>query len=373
MVIISVIVFVLLLSILVFVHELGHFAMAKWTGMAVEEFSIGFPPRLFSRKRGETLYSIGSIPFGGFVKIQGENPEAEEDPEQIKADPRSFENKKVRFRILVIIAGVTMNLLFAFVVLCVAFSIGFNSVSQDLTTVPGATLTESRVMVVGIEKGAPADLAGVKPGDLFKGITEPNSGQTTTITTIKGLQDYTASQRNIGIAELDLLIERDGVAKTIRTQLAKEGAALGVYIEPYNKVRVPWYQAPIVAGKEVGAITEVTFKALIDFFGRIFTKAQIASEVSGPIGIYKATAVATAMGFAQVVFLMVVLSINLALLNILPIPALDGGRLLFLVIEGVFRRKIIRAVWEHWINLGGFAAMMLLLLVLTVRDVFRLF
>ena len=240
-----------------------------------------------------------------------------------------------------ICAGVIMNLLFAYVVLCIAFSLGFSSVTQDLTTLPGAVVTDSRILVAGVKAGAPADLAGVKAGDLILGLTGPDQ-QLVKVTSIAGLQAYTKQQRDSGAAELQITLEREGKELTLSSGLQATEAPLGVMIEPYNTVRVPFWQAPKVAAKEMWAIMEVTFKALLDFFGKIFLRAQLAPEVSGPIGIYQATAVATAMGFAQVVFLAVMLSINLALLNILPIPALDGGRLLFLLLEGVCRKKVVR-------------------------------
>lgn len=366
----SILTFLILLGILVFIHELGHFLVAKWTGMRVDEFSLGFPPHIFKRVKGETTYAIGAIPFGGYVKICGENPEDEGVD-----DPRSFDNKPVRSRIAVILAGITMNLILAFVILTVAFSVGFTSVSQDLTQVPGASLRNNRVVVAGADAGTPAADAGIQAGDIITAISPKDKPEEkVTISTIGSLQSFTEIQQKAGVSEVVVYLEREGreVAKDSRLNpLGKPG--LGVYIQSMSAIRVPVWRAPGVALKEMGAILDVTWSMLKDFGVRLFTKAQLDPQVSGPIGIYQATDTATRMGFDQVVFLAVALSLNLALLNVLPIPALDGGRFVFLLLEGIFRRRIIRRHWEQAITVGGFSLLMLLMAVLTARDIFRLF
>ncbi len=368
-VLISIIAFALLLGVLVFVHELGHFMVAKWCGMRVDQFSVGFPPHVFRKRKGETEYVIGIIPFGGYVKIRGENAEEEE-----QEDPRSFDNKPVWQRIAVILAGITMNVLFAFVVLTVAFSVGFSSFAQDLTSEPGAKVVTSRVVIVRVDDKAPAKAAGIKPGDLLKTVSTLDNSQNYTIRTTQELQQYTRAFQEAGIPTIVVNVERDGEPLRIESGIAAPGSpALGVLIQPYNAVRVPFWRAPVVAAKEMGAIIDVTWSALADFGTRLFTKAQLDPNVSGPLGIYQATATATKMGFEQVVFLAVALSLNLALLNVLPIPALDGGRFVFLLSEAIFRKRVIARKIEQAITAFSFMALMGLFVILTIRDVFKLF
>ncbi len=364
--ILTLLAFLLILGILIFVHELGHFMVAKWVGMRVDEFAIGFPPRIWARKKGETTYAINAIPFGGYVKIHGESPENQDE------DPRSFEKKSVWARMAVIVAGVTMNLLFAFVLLTVAFSVGFVSIGQDLQAVPGAVVKHTQVLVSDIQPGSGADKAGLKPGDLIENFVDA-SGSKTAITTVTQLVDFTKTAQQHGVTGTGILVNRDGKELTLQATIAPEGAPLGIYIQPYTVVRVPVWRAPAVAVKEMGIIVQVTWDALRGFASQLFEKAKLDPNVSGPVGIYQATGTATQAGGVATVFLIVALSINLALMNILPIPALDGGKLIFLIIEAIARKRVVGRRLESAITFAGFALLIGLILVLSVRDIIRLF
>jgi regulator of sigma E protease len=365
---ISLLVFALLLSFLVFIHELGHYAVAKWTGMRVDEFAIGFPPKIWSKKKGETTYSLNAIPFGGYVKIHGETPDAEGMSD---GDPRSFDKKPVRSRMAVILAGIAMNILFAFVALTVAFSFGFTSISQDLASRSDATVLRQEVLVAAVGAGSPAEKAGLKPGDLVLGLT-PAGGEETQVASITELITFTRNLQNQGNLQLKVSYDRAGVEQEASVALNPTGPALGINIQSLDTVRVPFWQAPGVALKEMGAILGLTWDALANF-GKKLVRAELDENVSGPIGIYQATATATKMGFEQVLFLAVVLSLNLALLNLLPIPALDGGRFVFLMVEGVFRKKGVHRKLEHWMTSISFFLLIGLMLILTARDIFKLF
>ena len=358
----SLITFIILISVLVFVHELGHFAVAKWVGMRVDEFAIGFPPRVKSVRRGETTYSLNAIPFGGYVRIHGEG--GSEDGE---VDPRAFDQRPVLARIAVILAGITMNVLLAFVALTIAFSVGFNSISQDLTSVPGATVTKDQVLIADVLVGGPGDKAGVKSGDLL--VTAGGVG-------ITKLDDLVARGKNLqatGVKTDVLSLNRDGkiIDLTVNIGLGG-GAAYGLGIQSLQTVRVPVWRAPQVAVKEIWAILRLTWNSLADFGTKLFGHAKLDPSVTGPVGIYQATATAAQTGFAQVIFLMVVLSLNLALLNLLPIPALDGGKFLFLLIELIFRRRVVSHSIERWLVNISFLLVIGLMLVLTARDVIKL-
>jgi regulator of sigma E protease len=367
-VILTLILFLLILGILIFVHELGHFMVAKWMGMRVDEFALGFPPRIWARKKGETTYALNIIPLGGYVKIHGESPDHEEDGE-----PNSFEKKSVWARIAVILAGVTMNVLFAFVILVIAFSVGFVSISQNLQAVPGAVVKHNEVYVADIQKDSPADKAGLKAGDKIKSFIDVTDNSVKTVSTVQELVDYTKAEQTAGHNLITVVFDRDGTAMSAPVTLAAEGPPLGVYIEPYSTVRVPVWQAPKVAVKEIGAIFAITWDALASFGRQLFGHAKLDPNVSGPVGIYQATGSAAQAGVVSVVFLVVALSLNLALLNVLPLPALDGGKFLFLLIEAIAGKRVVGKKFESIITFISFVFLIGLILILSVRDVIRLF
>ena len=364
--IISIIAFILVIGILVFVHELGHFIVAKLSGMRVDEFSLGFPPRLFTWKKGETLYALNWIPLGGYVKIHGETEDGKDD------DPRSFNNTVIWKRILTLIAGVAMNVVFAFVVLTLAYSVGFVSGTQDLTVVPGASITNSQVVVTGILNDSPAAKAGLQPNDLILSLTD-SFGTTTVVHTTAELQKYTASHQAADQLAVNVKYDRAGQTSTKAVTLNQTGPGLGVYIDAYNTVKVPVWRAPGVAAHEISGIAGLTWNALGEFGKKLVTKAQLDSTVSGPVGIYTATSQAAHEGFDQILYLTVVLSVNLALLNVLPIPPLDGGKLFFLILELLFRKRVVRQEVENAITLVGIVLVGGLVIIISVRDVLHLF
>lgn len=391
----TLVVFLLVLGILVLVHELGHFAVAKWTGMQVDEFGIGFPPRLFKYKRGDTLYCINAIPFGGYVKISGETEEFSQDKqggekevlrETVKeakqtkeersqeANSRTFNAKPVWARILVVIAGVTMNLLFAFLALVIAYSVGFYAISQDVEKVPGAVVTKGQVMIVGTLVDSPAAKAGIQEGDIIRKITDPTNKEEQKIQSIEDLQNFSRTHKAEGSSELNLEIDRNGdvINKTVSLS-GESDAPLGVEIQSLNMVRLPIWRAPEVAVKDMWFVVELTGKTLKEFGQKLFTTGQIDENVSGPIGVYHATSIALKQGTASVIFLTIMLSINLALLNILPIPALDGGKLVFLTVEGVFRRRVVAVKVENILTIVGYCLLLALIVAITIKDVIRFF
>jgi len=359
--ILSLIVFILVLGVLVFVHEAGHFVVAKWTGMRVDEFAIGFPPRIFSVTRGETAYSLNAIPFGGYVKIHGEQPEEEVH------DPRAFGAKPVLSRIAVMLAGVVMNLLLAFVLLTIAFSVGFSSIGQDLSQVKGSKITHSEVYVGQVLVGSAAQKAGLVAGDTITQIKA--NGTTTSITAPEQLQKLTADLQKAGTFSATLTYRHNGKDVTTPVTLAASGPPLGVGIVVVDTIRVPFYRAPLVALKEMRLIIELTWQALSSFAGKLVQHGQLDPNVTGPVGIYQATATATKQGFSAVLFLVIALSVNLALLNILPIPALDGGKIFFLLLELIARRRVVSEKIEQYASLIGFSALIILIIILSARDI----
>jgi regulator of sigma E protease len=363
----SLVVFILVLGILVFVHELGHFLVAKWSGMRVDEFSLGYPPRIFKRDFRGTQYSIGAIPLGGYVRIHGENPESEDN------DPGSFQKKPVSRRIAVLVAGVIMNLLLAFLVLSVAYSVGFVSTSQDLSTIAGAVVKEREIYAGDIVKDSPAEHANVQPGDQLVSLDRPNVWPASqAITSTDELISVTKQLQSEGVGEITLNVSRDGKDMALPITLAKQGPALGIDLASYSLVRLPVLKAPGAAVHEIAYIMSTTWDALKGFASTLVEHGKLDSTVSGPVGIYQATASAAHAGVVPVIFLLVVLSVNLALLNVLPFPPLDGGKLFFLLLEGIFRRRVVAERWENIITLAGFVILMALIVVITFKDIVRL-
>lgn len=360
--------FLVVLVVLILVHEAGHFIAAKWSGMRVDEFGVGFPPRLYAKKIGETEYSINALPFGGFVRIYGENGEVEGE-----GAGRAFGDKSRIKQAIVLIAGVTMNVLLAWILLSVAL---FAGVPRSLTVdeIPNA---ENVALVVGsVLSESPADSAGVRPGDtiLFAGTDYGYFHE-------DGAEDFTAfiSALPEGAA---VVLEVQRPDKTKETLFAipekgispshPENVALGIAVSTVGEVPVAWYAAPIEGAKTTLNITWQTVQGLGAFLAGIVTFSADLSSVSGPIGIAGAVGNASANGILALLSLSAIISINLAVINLLPLPALDGGRLLFVLIEGIVRRPLHPRIMQI-INMAGFAFLILIMVVVTASDIFKLF
>jgi regulator of sigma E protease len=354
-------------GLLVLVHELGHFITAKWAGIRVEEFGIGFPPRLFGIKRGETLYSLNWLPIGGFVRMPGENGETTD--EQGVYDPRSFAAKPASKRLIVLLAGVTMNVLMAFLLLTAAEVIG----QPDPSRVPP---------VVGqVVAGSPAAQAGLQTGDHFLSV----NGQPVTYyndfraQVSKLTDDQPATVTTVPIT---VTVRRTGAAEpvTLTVQALAHPASgqghFGFSIDETGTplIRVPLWQAPAKAVQDMGDMVVGTVNGI----GAII-HGQIPwnKAVSGPVGIVNVTGqVASSVpqtGPYLILFLAAYLSLNLAFVNALPIPALDGGRVLLVLIEVLRRGKRLSQEREGLINLVGMGLLLLLMLVVTLNDVGNLF
>lgn len=351
----TLLIFLLILSVLVLVHELGHFLMAKKAGILVEEFGFGLPPRLWGKKIGETIYSINWLPIGGFVKLYGEDHSELENP------VRTFfgQNKLVRF--LVLVAGVAMNFLLGVVV----FSIIYSRLG-----IPTQTET---VRVMDVVPASPAGKAGFKPGevvmaaarepirstDRFIEVIDANRGKEVEIT----LGDGTEGKYG-------------RIVKVMPREHPPEGeGALGVAISSVEMKQFPWWQMPMrgaaVGVKEAFAWGVTIGSGLAHMVSRWVVEGRAPSDVAGPVGIFQLTGGVAQAGVLAVLQFMGVLSINLAVLNLLPLPALDGGRLAFLAVETVTRRRIKPGV-EKLIHAAGMIALLGLMAVVTVNDVVRL-
>jgi len=353
--VLTIIVFIVILGLLIFVHELGHFWVAKRNGVKVEEFGFGFPPRIFGIKRGETTYSLNLIPLGGFVKILGEGG-------QEKQNPRSFAAKKIWRRAAILASGVTMNILLAVVLLSIGFMIGLPSAVDDDREVVGA-----KVKITQVEPGSPAERAGLKTGDAILAVSNPV--QQIEIQKVAQVQEF--SDQNRG-QEISLAVEREKQLTELKIIPAQEGLPLGVGLTRVADISYPWYRA-IYEGL-LGTIALVWL--IISYLGvllwQLIVGGQMVGEIAGPVGIFNLTGQAARMGFIYILQLTVLLTVNLAIINALPFPALDGGRLLFLLVEKIKGSPVSQRI-EQAVHAAGFIFLILLMVLITVRDVIKLF
>ena len=363
----SILLFIAVLVALILVHEFGHFLAAKWSGMRVDEFGIGYPPKAAGFKRGETEYTFNWLPFGGFVRIYGEDDEAvARDP---KDGERAFFRKPRIVQAIVLAAGILMNLAFAWLLLSITLGIG---APKALAPEEIATTPDAYVLVSSILPGSPAEEVGFEPGDRIVSATAGD--ETFTSADSEAFTEFVGSQEE----PITFVLESRGVERTVtvstRTGLAEEDPdrrVLGVGVASVGTVRTAWYMAPIEGAVLTWDLTKATAIGLTHFFIGVFTLSADLSQVSGPVGIAGAVGDAAGSGIAQLLTLTAIISINLALINLLPIPALDGGRLLFVAIEAVLRRPLPRK-FQGAVNAAGFAFLILLMVVVTASDIFKI-
>ncbi|MCL5407365.1 MAG: site-2 protease family protein [Patescibacteria group bacterium] len=346
----TIVIFIAILAILILIHEFGHFIVAKLLKVKVEEFAFGFPPRLFSKKYHGTRYSFNAIPLGGYVSLLGEN-------ENIKASG-SYYSKKIWQKILIIVTGVLMNFLLAVIVLTIGFSVGMTPLVSDPSTLGGQK--KSEVMVVEVVPNSAAAEIGLESGNILKGFSTPND-----------LQQFTKSHAG---QKVTLEVEKNRQTKTYEVTLATGDAPLGVGAVSVTKVKQPVYKAFVTAIVEVGKSIAVIFVVLWQIVRSLFTTGttgEAGAGVVGPVGIYNFTASALKVGWIYILQLLAILSINLGIINILPFPALDGGKILFLGLEGIFRKKVVRQEVENLIHTIGFVILIILMLAIIFRDILR--
>ncbi len=355
------IIFIIVLGILVLVHEFGHFYVAKKAGMRVDEFGFGFPPRLFGVKKGETIYSINWVPFGGFVKVYGEQGEGENDP-------RSFASKSAGPRAKVIVAGVLMNLLLAAVLL------GFgNFLGLRIGLIGDEPLSarDIKIQIIQVSQDSPARLAGLNTLDEIKrlqkdtDIVEPKEVEEVQnfVTKHSGEEIILTILRNGGEVDLNLVPRIDPPPGQ---------GAIGVSLVKTGVVSYPWYEAIWRGVHDTGIMTANITIALSTFFKNLFVDSAAITDVSGPVGIAVLTGQAASLGFNYLLQFVALLSINLAVLNIIPFPALDGGRLLFIGIEKLKGSPVSKKI-ENLVNAAGFAFLIALMIWITVKDVAKFF
>lgn len=369
----TLLVFFLVLSILVLIHEIGHFVAAKRFGIKVEEFGFGLPPRLFAKKIGETEYSINALPIGGFVKLYGEEGPADAHAMAGEGgidstNNRSFYNRPPWQRAIVLIAGVAMNFLLALVVLSFLFT-------------QGVFVPAQRVHIEKVVDDSPAMVAGLHANDIILSMdetkiltnddlvnyTKERLGQSVRLTILRGANFEKPIREGecIGCETLTLSV-------VPRKDAPQGQGPIGIAISHYEQRIYTWYEAPIYGTKEALFLSRELLIGLGKTVWKLVTFQSVSREVAGPIGIAQATGQAVKFGNMAVLELLGLLSLNLAIINILPFPALDGGRLLFVIIEATTGKRI-HTHWERNLHQIGMAILLALILLVTINDILRIF
>ncbi|MFA7653786.1 MAG: RIP metalloprotease RseP [Candidatus Magasanikbacteria bacterium] len=366
----TVIIFILVLGVLVLAHEFGHFIAARKSGMKVEEFGFGFPPRalgvrfldngkrewIWGNKESEgerTVYSINWLPIGGFVKIKGENGEA-------VVDQDSFMSKSAWKKTIVLAAGVVMNIVLAAVLLSVGYMIGLPQTTDDISD--GTVVKDARVAILQVIEGKPAAQAGLKMGDEIIGIDAIKNPR------IIQMQEYVDQNRDkeiiFTIARGQKTFEKN-IIPTLNSDTGKGG--IGVAIAEVGLVKYPWHKAIYYGVIATGSYLLAIVLAFWQLIAGLFVGKGAGSAVTGPVGIAVMTGQVARMGWAYLIQFTAMLSLNLAVINILPLPALDGGRILFTWLGKIFKKPVFMK-FEQAAHTIGFMALLVLIFVVTAKD-----
>ncbi|MBP9690885.1 site-2 protease family protein [Candidatus Woesebacteria bacterium] len=351
--------FIAILVLLVLIHEFGHYYAAKKNGVYVEEFGFGFPPRLIGKKIGETLYSFNAIPLGGFVKLFGEEYHENiklKDERKISKD-RAFVNKKPWQKTIIIVAGVVMNFLLGWILLTYLLIAGIPQPA-------GVAISE-------VQSGSPASAVGLKSGD--KLISLEHAGKKTKINLSTDL--VSASSKYAG-DPISLTISRNNELQMVtlipRKDPPQGQGSLGVVITQLVETKkYPWYTAPFHGFVQAADMTRMIAVEIVKIPMSFISKSAPSVEFSGPVGIAKIVGEARQYGLNALLQITAVLSLNLAVINILPFPALDGGRLVFIIYEWVTGKKSNQNL-EKYMNLIGIILLLGMSLVITVMDIQKL-
>ncbi|MBI2263104.1 site-2 protease family protein [Candidatus Berkelbacteria bacterium] len=343
----SIVIFLFALSILILGHEFGHFLAARRSNVKVLEFAFGFPPRLFSWRRKGTRFSLNLVPLGGYVKLLGEEGESQ--------DKDSFTQKTVVVRAKIIVAGVLSNLLIAFLLFWLSFMGGV------IPLLPSPALSSEKtnqILITKVAENSAAFKAGLKSGDIILGFA---SGE--------AFSKFTRENRG---KEINLDIKREGQEFSLNARLGEEEEGpLGVFIYPLVLVKLKPLLALKAAFWQLKDLMVLTFQFMGRFLAQLFQKGQLSAEVGGPIAIFIVLKESLRFGWTMVLETIGLISATLALINILPFPALDGGRLSVVLAEGLARRKVLPPHIENLIHSLGFILLLLLLVAVTIKDVVR--
>lgn len=363
-------IFIVILIALIWVHELGHFSVAKLFGVRVDEFAIGFPPRLFRVRWGETDYTLNLLLVGGFVRIHGENPN--DVPEGVR-DPRALTSKNRAVQAAVMLAGIAFNILFAWLVLSAGYMSGLPAPASGSAFGP---VTAPQVRVNAVLPNSPASQGGIKAGDTLVRIqTQGALLDTRTLSTNRqaaAVQQFIAQHED---ESLVITVVRAGEEVVFLAKPAEgivpDKKVIGVEFSDVGILKLPPHLALAQGAIATKNMTVATAQSLGAFFSQLVLGRADFSQVAGPIGIAGVGSEAVEAGFGTAAVVAALISINLALINLLPIPGLDGGRLLVLIIEAVIRRPVSPRIVNASLALG-LALIVTLMVVVSINDIARL-
>ena len=367
-------IFILILISLILVHEFGHFIVAKAFGIKVEEFGIFFPPRLFAKKFGETVYSFNLLPVGGFVKIFGE--QTDESNPSVEADPRSFVHRSRPVQAAVIVAGIIFNILFAWLILSVGYMVGMQT-SRDHSGF--GQVQNVRTIIAGVVPNSPAEKVGLKAEDVVVGI-QTGSAELPAGSDSDQVQAFILAHQDesmvFSVVRNSACEHRDSCPTQNFLAKPAEGftpghKAVGIELDDVGTLKLSPPVALAQGALLAYQMTVGTAAGLAGFFASLVTGGAHWGQVSGPIGIATVGSSAVHSGFAATIFLAALISINLAIINIVPIPGLDGGRLLFIGIEAILRRPISEKTATRF-TVAGFSLLVILMLVVSFHDILKL-
>jgi regulator of sigma E protease len=335
------------LSFLILGHEAGHFLVSKLFKLRVDEFGIGFPPRMFAWKKGETEYSVNWLPFGGFVKIAGENDHMDKETAAMNPAAAAADDKKRYFfarpawqRALVLFAGVAVNFLIGWLFLTIVFTIG----------------TRPILAIQNVDMNSPAANAGVEAGDIIQHYEH-----------VGDFIAYIKSHPNDAV-QFTVLRDNKEISFDVRPYVQDGTARIGVALTEGGGEKQSIFQAAkqgLIASGQVCWLTLTSFYLLVK---NLFLHASLLEGVVGPVGIFVVAEQTSRFGFAYLLQLLGFISLNLAVANLIPFPALDGGRLFFLAVEKIKGSPLSKKV-EMWANGVGFALLIGIMILVTIRDV----
>jgi regulator of sigma E protease len=410
------ILFLIILGVLVFVHEFGHFLAAKKAGVKVEELGFGYPPRakILGRKWG-TLFSLNWIPFGGFVKIFGEDYEEGEKqvPLQTEGENKivsieetsysaeitsqgvvqSFESENLEIEIpdsktdknftqiskkwqaTILAAGVVFNIIFAWLLFSLGFMIGLpTSVENDY----GMVVKNPALTITNIAPGSPAAEVGLKSGDKIKVLS--NSETILENPELDAVSNFINKTSGKVLVQIDRggkildfkVLPKDGIAENPSNSSGQARKAIGISMDMIGTLRLPAHKAVYEGGKVTLELSQQTVSGIASLIKDAVRGKADMSQVAGPVGIIGLVGDASRLGFTYLITFTALISINLAIINLVPFPALDGGRIVLVAIEGITRRKMNSRI-IHTLNNVGFFLLIALMLVITYRDILKLF
>jgi regulator of sigma E protease len=341
------------------VHELGHFLVARRNGVRVLEFGIGFPPRLFSKTRGKTRYSFNLLPIGGFVRLKGEDGE--------NRDKDSFASQSYKTKTKIVMAGVSVNLAVAYIIFTFLLMVGMPQIlpftPPSFGPIQPTTTTSSGMLVYGVTKGSAAATVGIRENDQIVAVNNE------TFTTQAAFSQYLRDRAGQSV---NLAVQRGNTQQELITMLGSDTKAgvLGVVAERETYIQYPWWQAPIAAVVVLLRLLWLTLAGFGALIVGLFTRGQVSEQVAGPIGITSIFAQLLRFDWRYSLSMIAALSLSLALINSLPIPALDGGREFVMTLQRLGVK--IRPRHEQLVHLAGFVLLFALIIIVTIVDIARL-